>query len=333
MAQGVAWAARELGVPATVVVPDHAPQTKLDAIERLGGRVDEGAVRRAGGRRSRTGSYGRRRALRPPRPGRARDGRQRRRSGSSSSRTSPTSTPCSSRSAAAGSTTGIASAVAALRPATRVYAVRARDRRAARRLARGRRAAEVEYTPSFVDGAGAKALLPAMWARARGLLDGGVAVPLDGRRGAVRLLAERARVIAEGAGRARARGRPRRAGGSGKIVCVVSGGNIDAGRLAAILAGETRSARAARSAAAADGLRHGKVHPFDRKRDRVTPPRLVDVDLGMFRTGFIRQQDHLLRPGYAIVECRFAGVRLGPAVSPNRARMACRLHHSRRLAE
>ena len=39
MAQGVAWAAREAGVPATIVVPDHAPQTKLDAIERLGGRV------------------------------------------------------------------------------------------------------------------------------------------------------------------------------------------------------------------------------------------------------------------------------------------------------
>ena len=39
MAQGVAWAARELGVPATIVVPEHAPQTKLDAIERLGGRI------------------------------------------------------------------------------------------------------------------------------------------------------------------------------------------------------------------------------------------------------------------------------------------------------
>jgi len=39
MAQGVVWAAREAGVPATIVVPDHAPQTKLDAIERLGGRV------------------------------------------------------------------------------------------------------------------------------------------------------------------------------------------------------------------------------------------------------------------------------------------------------
>ena len=39
MAQGVAWAAREAGIPCTVIVPDHAPQTKLDAIERLGGRT------------------------------------------------------------------------------------------------------------------------------------------------------------------------------------------------------------------------------------------------------------------------------------------------------
>jgi len=39
MAQGVAWAARELGVPCTVIAPDHAPETKVAAIERLGGRV------------------------------------------------------------------------------------------------------------------------------------------------------------------------------------------------------------------------------------------------------------------------------------------------------
>ena len=45
MAQGVAWAARELGVPATIVVPEHAPQTKLDAIARLGGEVVKVPVR------------------------------------------------------------------------------------------------------------------------------------------------------------------------------------------------------------------------------------------------------------------------------------------------
>jgi threonine dehydratase len=35
MAQGVAWSARLLGVPCDVVVPEHAPQAKLAAIERL----------------------------------------------------------------------------------------------------------------------------------------------------------------------------------------------------------------------------------------------------------------------------------------------------------
>ena len=78
MAQGVCWVARELGVPATVVAPDHAPRAKLDAIERLGGRVDPRPVRPLvgddGGRRLPRA----RRALRPPGARRARDGRQRR---------------------------------------------------------------------------------------------------------------------------------------------------------------------------------------------------------------------------------------------------------------
>ena len=77
MAQGVAWAAREAGVPCTVVVPEHAPQTKLDAIERLGGRTVKVPFERWW-RRSRSRAYRRRRgAVRPPGRGRARDGRQR----------------------------------------------------------------------------------------------------------------------------------------------------------------------------------------------------------------------------------------------------------------
>ncbi len=98
---------------------------------------------------------------------------------------------------------------------------------------------EVEYQPSFVDGAGARALLPRMWSLAEPLLDGAFAVSLDDTAAAVRLLAERARVIAEGAGAlATAVALSGRAGG-GRIVCIVSGGNIDAGKLATILEGGT----------------------------------------------------------------------------------------------
>ena len=66
MAQGVAYAARLRGVPATIVVPEHAPQTKIDAIERYGGTRDQGAVRGVvAGARDRP-LRGSRRALRPP---------------------------------------------------------------------------------------------------------------------------------------------------------------------------------------------------------------------------------------------------------------------------
>jgi threonine dehydratase len=95
---------------------------------------------------------------------------------------------------------------------------------------------EIEFQPSFVDGAGGRALLPTMWDRARELVDEAVAVPLDDVAEAIRLLASRARVVAEGAGAlALAAARQH----EGTIVCIVSGGNIDAAVLARVLAGET----------------------------------------------------------------------------------------------
>ena len=126
------------------------------------------------------------------------------------------------------------------RPATRVYAVQPETGAAVTAaLAAGEPRRGAGFAPSFVDGAGAKVVLPAMWERARPLLAGAFAVSLDDTAAAVRLLAERARVIAEGAGAlalaaalsGRIRGR--------KLVCIVSGGNIDADRLATILRGDT----------------------------------------------------------------------------------------------
>ena len=241
MAQGVAWAARDLGVPATIVVPEGAAPTKIAAIERLGGRVvtvpfDEWwralVESRADGVNglfvhpvsdervmAGNGTIGLEilEDLRDP---------------------DLILVPCGG----GGLTTGIASAVKALRPATRVEAVEPETAApVSAALAAGGEPQEIEFTPSFVDGAGARALLPMVWAHARELLDGAHAVPLDEVAGAVRLLAERARVVAEGAGAlATAAAVSSRAVG-GKIVCVVAGGNIDAARLAAILRGETPS--------------------------------------------------------------------------------------------
>ena len=95
---------------------------------------------------------------------------------------------------------------------------------------------KVEYTPSFVDGIGAPEVFPEMFELAQELLDGSLVASLDEVTAAVRLLAERARVVAEGAGATPVALALTGAAGTGKVVCVVSGGNIDAAKLAAILA-------------------------------------------------------------------------------------------------
>lgn len=241
MAQGVAWMARELGVPATIVVPESAPQTKLDAVERFGGRVvrvpfarwwqamEESRYDDAEGLFvhpvcdplviAGNGSVGLEILEDMPDP-------------------DLILVPFGG----GGLSVGIASAVKALRPATRVESVEPATGAAfAGSVAAGAATRLEGFAPSFVDGAGAPVVLAPMWERAYGLLDGAHAVSLDETAAAVRLIAERVRVIAEGAGAlalaaalsGRLDGAPR------KIVCVVSGGNIDVSRLTAILAGET----------------------------------------------------------------------------------------------
>jgi threonine dehydratase len=138
-----------------------------------------------------------------------------------------------------GLTTGIASAVKALRPGVRV--VTAEPETAAplaASLASGA-PAEIDYTTSFVDGAGGRALLPSMWEHARALVDSAVSVPLGDAADAIRRLASRARIVAEGAGALAPAAALRGAAGEGRVVCIVSGGNIDAAVLARVLAGET----------------------------------------------------------------------------------------------
>jgi threonine dehydratase len=97
---------------------------------------------------------------------------------------------------------------------------------------------EVAYTPSFVDGIGSKAVLAEMWPLVRRLLDGSLVMPLEEIAAAVRVLAERSRVVAEGAGATSVAAALAGKAGAGKIVCVVSGGNIDRAKLAKILLGE-----------------------------------------------------------------------------------------------
>ena len=94
---------------------------------------------------------------------------------------------------------------------------------------------KVDYTPSFVDGIGSPEVFPEMFELAQELLDGSLVASLDEVTDAVRLLAERARIVAEGAGATAVALARSGAAGSGKVVCIVSGGNIDSAKLAEIL--------------------------------------------------------------------------------------------------
>ena len=236
MAQGVAWAARELGVPATIAVPEHAPEAKLAAIERLGGRVlkfpyddwwntiitshidgvdglfvhpvqDPGVM--AG-----NGTIGLEILEDLPDP-------------------DAVVIPYGG----GGLTVGIASAVRALRPATKIFTAEPETGAAlAAALAAGR-PADVDYRASFVDGAGSRRVLDSMWPLVAPLVDRALAIPVGEAAAAVRTLAERARVIAEGAGALAPAAALAGRAGTGKVVCVISGGNINLTKLSEILNG------------------------------------------------------------------------------------------------
>jgi len=137
-----------------------------------------------------------------------------------------------------GLTTGIASALAARSPDTRVFVCEPQTGApVTAALANGGVPTPIDYTPSFVDGAGSGALLPDMWERARPLVAGSFAVSLEEAAAAVRLLLERARLVAEGAAALSVAAALSGEVEGERLVCIVSGGNIDAARLREILAG------------------------------------------------------------------------------------------------
>jgi threonine dehydratase len=236
MAQGVAWTARELGVPATIAVPEHAPQAKLAAIERLGGRVlklpyddwwnaivtsrvdgveglfvhpvqDPGVM--AG-----NGTIGLEVLDDLPAP-------------------DAVVIPYGG----GGLTVGIASAVKALRPGTRIFTAEPATAAALAAAFAAGKPTDVDYQASFVDGSGSRRVLDTMWPQVAPLVDGALSIPVAEVAAAVRLLAERARVVAEGAGALALAAALSGRAGSGRVVCIVSGGNINLSTLAETFSG------------------------------------------------------------------------------------------------
>lgn len=234
MAQGVAWCARELGIRCTVIAPDTAPAAKLEAIARLDARVMKVPFDRwwqTFEERRYAGADGTFiHAFDDPQV-MAGSGTI----GLEILEELPDVEAIVAPWGGGGLACGIGAAVRALSPGCRVYAAEAASGAPlAAALAAGR-PVTVDHRPSFVDGIGSRTVFPAMLERARGLVEAAIVSSLTEIGAAMRLLAERAHVVAEGAGACSLAAALSGRAGRGRVVCVVSGGNIDLDRFAGLL--------------------------------------------------------------------------------------------------
>jgi threonine dehydratase len=239
MAQGVAWGARSLGIPCTVVVPDTAPATKLAAIERLGARIDQRpfdawwrVIAEHGDSRL-PGTF-----IHPFADADVMAG-----NGTIAleiledlPNASAILVPYGGGGLACGIAAGARAAWRDRSP--RVFACEVESASPLDAALKAGAPSLASYAPSFVDGIGSKRVADEMWPLARTLLDGAIVVPVRAVADAVRLLVERARVVAEGAGAAAVAAALGDKVHDEPVVCIVSGGNIDAAKLARILTGE-----------------------------------------------------------------------------------------------
>ena len=237
MAQGVAWCAREFGVKCRVVVPNTAPKAKTDAIERLGGelvRVSfdewwETLVNR--GHPDMDGFFVHPFADEGVMAGNGTIGVE---VFEDLENIDAIVVPYGG----GGLACGIASAAAAISPDTKVYAVEAETAAPLAASFKLNAPATVIRTPTFIDGMGSAAIFEEMWPLVQSLLGGAIVVSVARVAEAVKILAERCRIVAEGAGAA-ALAAARSGPLEGKrVVCIVSGGNIDLNVLNKILQGE-----------------------------------------------------------------------------------------------
>jgi len=237
MAQGVAWNAKRLGISCTVISPDTAPDTKVSAVERLGGHVIKAPFDqwwKAFEERCIPGVEGTFIHAFDDPDVMAGNGTIALEILEDLPEVDAVVIPWGG----GGLTCGIASVMRQLRPECKVFSAEvATSAPLAASWAAGT-PMEIDYQPSFVDGIGAKGVFPRMFERARQLIDGPLVAELNAVADAVKLLAERNRVVAEGAGACSVACALSGEAGAGKVVCIVSGGNIDSTKLAKILNGQ-----------------------------------------------------------------------------------------------
>ena len=234
MAQGVAWRARELGIPCTVVAPETAPDTKVRAIERLGGRVIKVSFEqwwRAFEERAFPGVEATFIHAFDDLNVMAGNGTIALEIVEDLPEFDAVVIPWGG----GGLTCGIATALRALNVNCKIYAAEVATAAPLTASLAAGSPQSVDYQPSFVDGIGARLVFPQMLDRAKGLIDGGIVADLDSIASVLRLLAERNHIIAEGAGACPVACALAGQAGRGKVVCIVSGGNIDPRTLCGIL--------------------------------------------------------------------------------------------------
>ena len=237
--QGVAYAARQAGVPCTVVTIETAPASKLERMKALGARlvlVPYAVAWQAMEDRAYPGVEG---TFVHPFDDHnfiAGHGTM----GLEILEDAPDTVAVIAGIGGGGLITGVGSALKALKPEIKIWGAEPETAApAARSFAAGAAQAFPQWQASFVDGAGGRSVFPRMWQRMAPLLDGAIVVTLEQTRQAMRLLAEKARVIAEGAGALGLAAALTGKAGQGPIVAIISGGNIDLQKFCEILAATT----------------------------------------------------------------------------------------------
>jgi threonine dehydratase len=233
--QGVAYAARRAGVPCTVVAIETAPASKLERMKALGAKlvlVSYSAAWEAMEQRSYPGVEGT--FIHPFDDHNFIAGHGT--MGLEILEDAPETAAVIAGIGGGGLITGLASALKALKPAIKLWGAEPETAApAARSFASGSAQPFPEWEASFVDGAGGRSVFPRMWERMRSLVEGSIVVTLEQTRQAMRLMAEKSRVIAEGAGALSLAAALTGKAGRGPIVAIVSGGNVDLKKYCEIL--------------------------------------------------------------------------------------------------
>jgi threonine dehydratase len=225
--QGVAYAAREAGVPCAVVVVETAPKSKLERMRALGAKlipVPYDVAWKALDERSFPGAEGT--FIHPFDDDNFIAGHGT--MGVEILEDLPDAAVVIASIGGGGLITGVGSAIKTLKPGIKVFGVEPETAApAALSFEKGSPQVFMNWKASFVDGAGGQSMFPRMWERMKPVVDGCLVVSLEDTKKAMRLMAEKARIISEGAGALPVAAALTGKAGVGPIVAIVSGGNID----------------------------------------------------------------------------------------------------------